>query len=152
MKKLLILFLICTAQSIFSQAKTKSDILVIDEPDKTNYPQGAVPNDDNKVYNTAGIDVKPEFPGGNIAFDKFIENNFKIPTATGLRGKVFITFIVEKDGSLSNIKILRDLGYETGSEAIRVLKTSPKWSPGKINNKLVRVLYSLPISINTLAK
>ncbi|PIF31050.1 TonB-like protein [Flavobacterium sp. 9] len=163
MKKFLVLILICSVQNIFSQnvfpETTKgSDKLLIDasptiSTDETIPPQGAIPNNDNNIYNTAGIDVRPEFPGGMAAFDKFIEKNFKIPNDNpALKGKIYMTFIVEKDGSLSNIKILRDIGYETGAEAIRVLKASPKWKPGQKNNKLVRVLFSLPISVNNFAK
>ncbi|WP_431242753.1 energy transducer TonB [Flavobacterium sp. P21] len=101
----------------------------------------------NYVYNTAGIDVKPEFPGGKEAMDSFIKQNFKSPKE-GLKGKVYAMFIIEKDGSLSDIKILRDIGYETVAEAIRVIKLFPKWSPGKLNNKTVRALYSIPMVIN----
>jgi protein TonB len=57
-------------------------------------------------------------------------------------------FVVEKDGSLTNIIVIRDIGYGTGKEAIRVLKTSPKWISGKQNGKPVRVHYSIPIPIN----
>ena len=64
-----------------------------------------------------------------------------------MKGKIFIQFVVEKDGSLTDIKVMRDLGYGTGAEAIRVLKKSPKWKPGIQNGRAVRVLYSLPISI-----
>ena len=64
-----------------------------------------------------------------------------------LKGKVFVTFVVEKDGSLSDIKVIRDIGLGTGEEAIRVLKECPKWLPGEQNGQKVRVLYSLPISI-----
>ena len=58
-----------------------------------------------------------------------------------------MTFIVEKDGSLSDLKVIRDLGYGTGKEAIRTLKTSPKWIPGKQNDKPVRVLYAIPVLV-----
>lgn len=153
MKKFSILILICFAQNIFSQTTKKDDVLIIDEPATEIPPQGAIPNEDNNIYNTAGIDIRPEFPGGKIAFDGFIEKNFKIPKdKPELKGKIYMTFIVEKDGSLSNIKVLRDVGYETGVEAIRVLKMSPKWVPGKQNNKLVRVLFSIPISVNNFTK
>lgn len=147
MKKYLILILICFVQNIFSQATKKDNILTIDGPISTTPPQGTIPNDDYQIYNTAGIEVKPEFPGGLIGFDSFIKRNYKNPT-DNLKGKIYVTFIIEKDGSLSDIKILRDIGYGTGAEAIRVLKTSPKWTPGIQNNKQVRVLYSLPITVN----
>ncbi len=105
--------------------------------------------DDNAIYNTAGIEVKPDFPGGLEKFYKFVANNYRTPEEDGLKGKVFVTFVVEKDGSLTDIKVIRDIGYGTGKEAIRVLKSSPKWNPGEQNGKKVRVLYSLPITIQT---
>lgn len=104
-------------------------------------------NSDNTIYNTAGIEVKPEFPGGMNEFYKFIATNYVSPQEKGLAGKVYVTFVVEKDGSLSDIKVLRDIGYGTGKEAIRVLKLSPKWMSGEQNGKKVRCTYSLPIAI-----
>ncbi|WP_396185536.1 DUF2059 domain-containing protein [Flavobacterium sp.] len=102
---------------------------------------------DNTVYNTAGIDVKPDFPGGIDEFNKFISKNINSPSEVGLKGKIYVTFIIEKDGSLTDIKVLRDIGYGTGKEAIRVLELSPKWSPGEQNGKKVRCTFSLPIAI-----
>jgi protein TonB len=108
-----------------------------------------VVEEDNQIYNTAGIEVKPDFPGGLEKFYKFIGKNFQVPEEDGLKGKIFVTFVVEKDGSLTDIKVVRDIGYGTGKEAIRVLKSCPKWNPGEQNGKKVRVLYSLPISIQS---
>jgi periplasmic protein TonB len=99
------------------------------------------------VYNTAGIDVKPQFLGGYDAFYKFIGENYKTPKVEKLAGKVYVTFIIETDGSLSNIKVLRDIGYGTGKEAIRVLQLSPKWVPGEQNGQKVRCTFSIPIAI-----
>ncbi|MFV8369147.1 energy transducer TonB [Flavobacterium sp. LB2R40] len=104
---------------------------------------------DNQIYNTAGIEVKPDFPGGIEKFYKFVGNNYQTPEEEGLKGKVYVTFVVEKDGSLTDIKVIRDIGYGTGKEAIRVLKKCPKWTPGEQNGKKVRVLYSLPITIQS---
>lgn len=109
----------------------------------------SVVEDDNTIYNTAGIEVKPDFPGGLEKFYKFIGKNFQVPEEEGLKGKIFVTFVVEKDGSLTDIKVIRDIGYGTGKEAIRVLKSCPRWNPGEQNGKKVRVLYSLPISIQS---
>ena len=103
--------------------------------------------DDNNIYSTAGIEVKPDFPGGMAKFYKFVGNNYRTPEEEGLAGKVYVTFVVEKDGSLTDIKVVRDIGFGTGKEAIRVLKSCPKWNPGEQNGKKVRVLYSLPITI-----
>lgn len=141
MKKILILILICFAQNVFSQIKTGDNL--------SSYPPQAVINEDNNsVHNLAGIEVRPEFPGGIEEFQRFIKKNYKIPEVDGLKGKVYMSFIIEKDGALSDIKTIRDLKHGTGDEAIRVLKTSPKWIPGKQNGELVRVLYSIPIPIN----
>ena len=116
-------------------------------------PVGNGPKDviaeDNNIYNTAGIEVKPDFPGGIDKFYKFVGKNYQVPEEEGLKGKVFVSFVVEKDGSLTDIKVIRDIGYGTGKEAIRVLKSCPKWNPGEQNGKKVRVLYSLPINIQS---
>jgi len=122
-------------------------ILTVDEPVGTG--TAAVVEEDNTVYNTAGIEQKPEFPGGMEKFYKFVGNNYQAPEEEGLKGKVYVTFVVEKDGSLTDIKVLRDIGYGTGKEAIRVLNKCPKWIPGEQNGKKVRVLYSLPITIQS---
>jgi len=105
---------------------------------------------ENDVYTIIELSEKPNFVGGMEAFYKYIGANYKVPvevTKNKLKGRVFVQFIIEKDGSLSNIKTLRDMGYGTGDEAIRVLKESPKWTPGKVKEKPVRTMYSLPISI-----
>lgn len=91
--------------------------------------------------------TQPEFPGGITAFYKFIGSNFKVPAELKSSGKLLLTFMVEKDGSLSEFEILRDIGFGTGEEVIRVLKLSPKWTPGKENDEIVRVKYSLPIQV-----
>lgn len=106
-----------------------------------------IASNDN-LYNTAGIEFKPEFPGGMNEFYKFIGTNYKVPTSKDfLGGKVYVTFIIEKDGNVSDIKILRDVGFGTGKEAIRVLELCPKWTPGRQNGKNVRCTYSLPIAL-----
>ncbi|MFV5693815.1 energy transducer TonB [Flavobacterium sp. LB3P122] len=109
----------------------------------------AVIAEDNQIYNTAGIEVKPDFPGGMEKFYAYVGKNYQTPEEEGLKGKVYVTFVVEKDGSLTDIKVIRDIGYGTGKEAIRVLNKCPRWKPGEQNGKPVRVLYSLPITIQT---
>ena len=98
-------------------------------------------------YENIDVDVKPDFPGGMKEFYNFVGKNYRVPETKKLNGKVMVEFIVEKDGSLSNFKILHDLGKDTGKEAIRVLKKSPKWIPGQHKGKEVRVKYLIPISI-----
>jgi hypothetical protein len=103
---------------------------------------------EDPIYNTAVLDILPEFPGGINKFNAFVYKKFKV-NEKDILGKIYATFVVEKNGSLSDIKILRDIGYETGKELIRVLKLSPKWSPGIKNGKKIRCLYSIPYKVNT---
>ena len=103
----------------------------------------------NTIYNSAGITIKPEFPGGQKEFEKYIRKNYITPReAKELKGNIYVTFIIEIDGTLTNIKVLRDLGFGTGKEAIRVLEQCPKWIPGQQKGMIVRSTYSLPISVN----
>jgi TonB family protein len=97
------------------------------------------------------VEIQPEPPGGLNAYRKWIGDNYKYPLAAidaEVKGTVQVTFVVEKDGSLSDLKVVRDLGHGTGNAAIAVLKTSKRWSPGIQNGKSVRVAYSLPIRLD----
>lgn len=141
MKKFLLLILICFTQITFSQT-TK-------EVEKPNVGEVSSKNNENVLYNTQGLDVKPEFPGGVAVFNSFLDKNFIKPAdKPKMKGKIYFTFIVEKDGSLSDIKILRDLGYGTGEEALRVIKLAPKWNPGKHKDKEVRTLNAGMITVS----
>ncbi|WP_228011998.1 M56 family metallopeptidase [Flavobacterium hungaricum] len=103
------------------------------------------------TYDTESVN-EPQYQGGIEEFYKFVGQNFKIPEEASknkIKGKVDIEFMVEKDGSLSEIKIVKDLGYGLGNEAVRILKLSPKWIPASQDGKPVRVSYSLPITIQT---
>jgi periplasmic protein TonB len=109
--------------------------------------QQPVNPEENTIYNTAGIKVQPEFPGGMNEFYNYIASNYRRPKDDKLHGKIFVSFIIEKDGSVDEIKVLKDIGYGTGEEAVRVLKECKKWLPGELDGRKVRVLYSLPITI-----
>ncbi|WP_344852222.1 TonB family protein [Pedobacter jeongneungensis] len=104
---------------------------------------------DKKVYDFVSIDKQPEFPGGIAKFYKYLGGSIKYPKMAldnNVQGKVFLSFIVEKDGSLSDIQITRGLGSGTDEEAIRVLKESPKWNPGTSNGMAVRVKYNINVN------
>ena len=93
-------------------------------------------------------DVDPEFPGGMDALYKYLVNNIKYPKVAqenGISGKVYVTFVVEKDGRLTEVKVLRDIGGGCGAEAVRVVKTMPKWKPGKNGGRVVRTQFNLPV-------
>lgn len=125
--------------------------LIIDEFDPKNIKPKQ--QDPDAIYSTNDLSEDPNFPGGLEAFHKFIGDNFitpKTPDGNKLIGKIYVTFVIEKDGNLSNFKILRDnVGHGAGEEAVRVLKTSPKWSPGIINDEPIRTLYAIPIAIQS---
>lgn len=95
------------------------------------------------------VEQDPEYPGGVDALYKFIQQNLKYPQLAkenNITGRVFVTFVVEKDGSVSNVKAARDIGGGCGAEAVRVIKSMPKWTPGKQRGKAVRAAYTLPVN------
>lgn len=95
------------------------------------------------------IDIQPDYPGGLEVFYTFFDKNFQKPNVPSLVGKIAFSFIIETDGTITNIKLLKDPGFGTGAEAERVLRLTPKWLPGKKDGKAVRVNYLLPIGIHT---
>ncbi|WP_369765572.1 energy transducer TonB [Flavobacterium sp. WC2429] len=101
------------------------------------------------VVTTAILDKMPEFPGGINKFYNYIGKNFESPEVNGESSiRIYVSFVVEKDGSMSNIQVKNEPGYGLGREAIRVLKSMrTKWSPGMINSKAVRTSYNLPITV-----
>lgn len=95
------------------------------------------------------VEQDPEYPGGVEALYKFIQQNLKYPQLAkenNITGRVFVQFVVEKDGSVSNVKAARDIGGGCGAEAVRVVKSMPKWTPGKQRGKAVRAAYTLPVN------
>jgi len=95
------------------------------------------------------VENMPEFPGGELALRKFIATAIKYPSIAqenGIQGKVFVNFVVDKDGSISNAKIARGVDPSIDKEALRVVMTLPKWKPGMQRGKNVRVSYTVPIS------
>ena len=95
------------------------------------------------------VEEMPSFPGGDQKMMEFVAKNIKYPQIareTGVQGKVFVNFVVEPDGSVSNVKILRGIGGGCDEEAMRVVKSMPKWKPGKQRGKPVRVSYNLPVN------
>ncbi len=97
------------------------------------------------------VEEDPEFPGGLDALSKFIADNIKYPQLAkenNITGRVFVSFVVEKDGRVGQVKILRDIGGGCGNEAVRVVKMMPKWKPGKQRGKAVRTQFNLPVNFD----
>ena len=104
---------------------------------------------DEPIVEMKDADTPPMFYAGEDALYDFIKQNFKKPEVPELIGKVFVSFIVERDGTLTDIYTTRDIGFGTGAEAERVMQLSPKWIPGRKEGKVVRMKYYLPIPIST---
>ena len=154
MEKLFLLFFILFFSFSFGQSKTKEK-----STDLPGIPKGEVIScgcnensnkiyDENTIYNLSAVDVKPEILGW-VKKEQFIKDNFRTPIVDDEKivGKIYVTFVIEKDGTISNINILRDVGHGTGEEAKRVLQNMPRWNPAKIAGKSVRCLYAMPMVI-----
>ncbi|OCX52412.1 hypothetical protein BEL04_13170 [Mucilaginibacter sp. PPCGB 2223] len=115
--------------------------------DKAKIAEEKVVADNNQVF--TAVEIQPEFPGGEAALTRFLQQNLRYPALAkenGVQGKVFLQFVVQKDGDIDNLKVLRDPGSGLGDEALRVLAESPKWRPGIQNGRTVNVQYTIPVS------
>ncbi|MBQ3753228.1 MAG: TonB family protein [Prevotella sp.] len=95
------------------------------------------------------VEQMPQFPGGEVELMKFLNKNVKYPVAAmkaGTQGRVVAQFIVETDGSITNVKVLKKVSDEIDAEAVRVINAMPKWKPGMQNGKVVRVKYTIPVT------
>jgi hypothetical protein len=103
----------------------------------------------NTIVNSLSLDKLPEFPGGISKFYSYVGNNFEKQEIDGSGSiRVYVSFVIERDGSMTDIQVKRDPGYGLGKEAVRVLKSlKTKWSPGMISGKPVRTAYNLPITV-----
>ncbi len=113
----------------------------------SNGTQAHVSNGD-EITTIDFLESYPEFPGGKDAFAKYLSKSLKYPSLAfenGISGRVIVSFVIEKNGDLSNIKVLKGIGGGCDEEAIRVLKNSPAWKAGRQNGRNVRVAYTVPI-------
>lgn len=95
------------------------------------------------------IEQIPEFPGGPEKLFRFIAKNLRYPKGETVEGRVNISFVIEKDGSLTDFKVIKSLSEATDAEAIRVMRICPKWQPGVQNGHPVRVQYTIPITFSS---
>jgi periplasmic protein TonB len=95
------------------------------------------------------VENMPEFPGGDLGLMKYIQKNVKYPAIAkeyNITGKVYVSFIVDRSGSVTNVKIVRGVDKNLDAEAMRVVKSLPKYKPGKQRGKSVRVMFTIPIN------
>lgn len=106
-------------------------------------------NNQNKVYDFVSVEKQPAFPGGISKFYDYLAKEMKYPDAAKknkTQGKIFASFIVEKDGTLTDVQVIRGLTTETDAEALRVLRKSPKWQPAQQKGIPVRVKYNIAVN------
>ena len=128
-------------------ATVKAKKLQEDHPTAIGTFTPDTPETDNDAFNV--VEQMPEFPGGSIELMKFLSENIKYPEAAskaGTQGRVIAQFIVEADGSISNVKVLKNVSDEIDAEAVRVIKAMPKWKPGMQKGQPVRVKYTIPVT------
>lgn len=108
---------------------------------------GIVEEEDNVVFQV--VETMPGFPGGDAALFKFLNDNIKYPVIAqenGIHGRVICQFVVNRDGSIVDVEVVRSVDPSLDKEAIRVIKAMPNWAPGKQRGKAVRVKYTLPVN------
>lgn len=115
--------------------------------------EGEGGGDPNVVVGLSGVDEYPEFNGGAKAWSKYMERNLRYPYQAqedGVKGKVFVSFVVEKDGSITDVSVIKGIGHGCDEEAIKVIKKSPLWKPGKNKGIPVRVRYNMAINFQMM--
>ena len=120
----------------------RNDIAVAAPPP----PPAPKPEVSNKVFDV--VEEMPSFPGGQGALMAFLNSNIKYPVVAqenGVQGRVIVGFVVERDGSITDVKVMRSVDPSLDREAQRVIKAMPKWKPGKQNGSAVRVKYTVPV-------
>ena len=121
----------------------RSDIAVATPPPPPPAPK---PEVSNKVFDV--VEEMPSFPGGQGALMSFLNSNIKYPVVAqenGVQGRVIIGFVVERDGSITDVKVMRSVDPSLDREAQRVVRAMPRWKPGKQNGSAVRVKYTVPV-------
>lgn len=133
--------------------EVEEDLIIDAEADETTEVEEYIPIEvDEEVVEEAPIftvvESMPEFKGGMAKLYSYLGNNIKYPVMakeSGIQGKVYVTFVVERDGSITDVRVLRGIGGGCDEEAIRVVSGMPGWTPGKQRGKPVRVQYNLPV-------
>ena len=107
----------------------------------------------NGPVDFVNVGQKPEFPGGQDSFSHYIQRSIHYPTTAkenNIQGRVYVAFTVSKDGSIKDVKVLKGIGGGCDEEAARVIKSMPKWAPGRLNGEVVDVRHTLPIKFTLM--
>lgn len=141
MKNLLFIFSFLMGMSAFAQ---KVKTIEITQEDK----QDTLIAELEDIFRYFSLEQQPEYPGGISALMKYVSQNFKLPKDyKGEKGKIIAEFVIEKNGTIQHINIVKGITSSLDTEAIRVLKSMKDWKPGILEGKPVRVRYEIPITI-----
>lgn len=128
-------FMIDTEATVFTEVQEFTPIIVEEEE-----------VEEEQIFTI--VEDQPGFPGGDAALMQYLQGNLRYPTMAreaGIQGTVFVTFVVERDGSITDVRILRGVGGGLDEEAVRVVRNMPRWTPGRQRGQAVRVQFNLPI-------
>jgi protein TonB len=128
-------FMIDTEATVFTEVQEFTPIIVQEEE-----------VEEEQIFTI--VEDQPGFPGGDAALMQYLQSNLRYPTMAreaGIQGTVFVTFVVERDGSITDVRILRGVGGGLDEEAVRVVRNMPRWTPGRQRGQAVRVQFNLPI-------
>ena len=131
----------------YNVVRTIHEEIVVEEPYEKESAQGSNRDNDEKIYTS--VEQMPQFPGGDVAMMKYIQSHIKYPPRAkenNIQGKVIMQFVVLKDGSIGEVKVVRAVDADLDKEAVRVVKSFPKFTPGRQNGQPVAVWYTLPVS------
>ena len=139
-------FAACSSNPKMEKSQSATQIKSKMAPTNKEVTVTALVPDSMKVYSI--VKKMPQFPGGSGALIKYLASHIRYPKqakSEGDQGKVYASFIVNKDGRISNIKIIRDVSPSLDAEVIRVVKSMPHWTPGEQKGQKVRVRFTLPV-------
>ncbi|MBK8443334.1 MAG: energy transducer TonB [Sphingobacteriales bacterium] len=154
MKKIITLITIMLFCAVAAQSQTPQSTLKVaggrplDGSKSTEQSDSVKHQNDTKKTTYDVVELMPQFPGGDAELLKYLRSNIQYPEEAKrlkIEGKVFVSFVVEKDGNIANAKVLRGIGGGCNEEALRVIQNMPKWVPGLQGGEPVSVSFKLPI-------
>jgi protein TonB len=149
MRSLSPIFLTLLCAALLSPSASSAQVVTQEPLDEVVQPAPPVEEGAEQIYDI--VEEMPEYPGGQEAMFKFLSQSIVYPQEmvdAGVRGRVYVEFIVRQDGGITDATVLRGVAGPLDQEAIRVVKTMPKWMPGRQNGKPVDVRYRLPIAFH----
>ena len=136
-----------TAHTNKKGARKKARVTNVQRASQSSQTSLTKEDGDNKIYEV--VEEQASFPGGNTAMVQWLSQNMRYPVTAkkdNIQGRVLVQFVVEKDGSISNVAVVRSIDSPLDKEAVRVVKAMPKWNPGKHKGQIVRSKFTLPIN------